>query len=82
MILHIGDNEAVLARDIIMILDAGIRTKALCNKSLIAEIKEAKKLYGDINTAKSLVFVSEEGQTRIYCSDIKAVTLMKRAMLH
>lgn len=80
MYLHIGGKSTLLTKDIIAIVNQeSLRTSRVL-RNFIRRMESENKLFGDLETAVSYLFVCDEnGEEKLYCSPISSTTLVKRS---
>ena len=83
MYLHIGNNYSVDTRDIVGIFDIENTTVGKCTKKLL-EFAEKKHLciYTTYEMPKSFIITVNDGDEKLYISQLSAYTLRKRLGSH
>ncbi len=83
MYLHIGNNYSVDTRDIVGIFDIENTTVEKCTKKLL-ERAEKKHIciYTTYEMPKSFIITVNNGNERLYISQLSAYTLKKRLGSH
>lgn len=78
MILHIGANHVVFARDIIAIVDSQCAAASSLNRESIARAKRAGHFFAPTDEIASYVFTVESGEDHVYGSPLTSATLANR----
>lgn len=79
MIIHIGEDNYILKKDIIAILDRKSIDSSKTSRNFINKIIEDKCLIGKLDSyVKSYILVSKENKTIIYTSNISSKSLANR----
>lgn len=79
MFLHIGKNITILEKDIIAIIDKKTIEESKDTKDCIQNIIDYGYLYNDnVNNVKTYIITYNGTETKLYTSNISAMTLSKR----
>ncbi len=81
MILHLGGDEAVYSKDIVMIMDVQTAGQAPYTRKFLMQMEEQGRMVLLDESVKSYVVVAHERENaRVYASPISAATLAKRCV--
>lgn len=79
MILHLGGDEAVYSKDIVMIMDVQTAGQAPHTRRFLSQMEQQGRMVLLDEGVKSYVVVAHEREdARVYASPISAATLAKR----
>ena len=78
MILHIGGEEYVSKKSILMILDAKCIKESAENQNFLQNYAALGQKMNPGGDFKAVILTEEQGERRIYYSPISAATLRKR----
>lgn len=79
MFLHIGENVTILEKDIIAIIDKKTIDQSEDTKGFIQKMINHGYLYNNnVNNVKTYIVTNNGRKSRLYTSNISAMTLSKR----
>ena len=78
MLLHLGENKAVLLKDVIMILNMETVEDSPVNQEFLEIAGDEKRVVHIAGPAKTLVLVQKGGTSTAYLSPVSGSTLSKR----
>ena len=78
MLLHLGENKAVLLKDVIMILNMETAIDSTVNQEFLEIAKDEKRVVSISDSPKTLVLVGKGHASTAYLSPVSGSTLTKR----
>lgn len=78
MLLHLGENKAVMLRDVILILNMENALDSPVNREFLEIAKDEKRVVTIADPAKTLVLVRRNGSSTAYLSPVSGNTLSRR----
>lgn len=78
MLLHLGENKAVLLKDVIMILNMETVRESTVNQEFLEIARDEKRVVSIADPAKTMVLVSTGRTSTAYLSPVSGSTLSKR----
>ena len=78
MLLHLGENKAVLLKDVIMILNMETALESPVNQDFLEIARDEKRLVSIADSPKTMVLVQKENTSTAYLSPVSGSTLSKR----
>jgi len=78
MLLHLGENKAVLLKDVILILDMEKALDSPVNKEFLEIARDEKRVVSITDSPKTMVLISKKRTSTAYLSPVSGSTLSKR----
>jgi hypothetical protein len=78
MLLHLGDNRAVLLKDLIMILNMDTVDASPVNREFLEIARDEKRVVSLTGPHKTLVLAHQGGTSTVYLSPVSGSTLSRR----
>lgn len=78
MLLHLGENKAVLLKDVVLILNIETALASPVNQEFIEIARDEKRVVSITDSPKTMVLVSTERTSTAYLSPVSGSTLSKR----
>ena len=78
MLLHLGENKAVLLKDVILILNMETALDSPVNREFLEIARDEKRVVSINDSPKTMVLVRKENTSMAYLSPVSGSTLTKR----
>ena len=78
MLLHLGENKAVLLRDVILILNMETALDSPVNQEFLEIARDEKRVVSITDSPKTMVLTSKDNTSTAYLSPVSGSTLSKR----
>lgn len=78
MFLHIGKDVALFQDDIIAIIDRKTIEESGCSMDFVEDMIDNNRLYNHVDNVRTYIITNNNGNDRLYTSNISATTLSKR----
>jgi|GEM_PF-3931363 len=78
MLLHLGENKAVLLKDVVMILNMETALDSPVNQEFLEIAEDEKRVVPITDFPKTMVLVSKDRTSTAYLSPVSGSTLSKR----
>lgn len=78
MLLHLGDNKAVLLKDVVMILNMETALDSPVNQEFLEIARDEKRVVSIANLPKTMVLIHKDRTSTAYLSPVSGSTLSKR----
>jgi hypothetical protein len=80
MLLHLGENKAVLFQDIVLILNMDTAFPSPVNEEFLEIAKDERRVVTIADPAKTLVLTRHNERSTLYLSPVSGATLSRRGV--